>query len=97
MPVKNLSFPKTRRLTASSQFELVRKDGRTQRGKLLMLGVLAEARVDGLRAGFVTSGRIGGAALRNRVRRRLRTDRARPESAQRACSVTVGSPPATTD
>jgi ribonuclease P protein component len=72
MPAKNLSFPKTRRLTASSQFELVRKDGRTQRGKLLMLGVLAEAGVEGLRAGFVTSGRIGGAVLRNRVRRRLR-------------------------
>jgi ribonuclease P protein component len=72
MPAKNLSFPKTRRLTATSQFELVRKAGRTQRGKLLMLGVLASKTNDGLRAGFVTSRKIGGAVLRNRVRRRLR-------------------------
>ena len=72
MPARSLSFPKQQRLTRSSQFDLVRKEGRTQRGKLLMLGVLASNANDGLRAGFVTSGRIGGAVLRNRVRRRLR-------------------------
>ncbi len=37
-----------------------------------MLGVLTETRVDGLRAGFVTSRKIGGAVIRNHVRRRLR-------------------------
>jgi len=37
-----------------------------------MLAALAGAEVDGLRAGFVTSRKIGGAATRNRLRRRLR-------------------------
>jgi ribonuclease P protein component len=72
MAAKTFSFPKNRRLTASSQFELVRKAGRTQRGKLMILGVLTDKTDHGLRAGFVTSARIGGAVMRNRVRRRLR-------------------------
>ena len=69
---KKLSFPKTRRLTSGAEFERVRKSGRTQKNKFLIVTVLA---VDGgvsFRAGFVTSRRIGGAVLRNRVRRRLR-------------------------
>ena len=37
-----------------------------------MLGVLAGKQTGGFRAGFVTSRKIGGAVLRNRVRRRLR-------------------------
>ncbi len=37
-----------------------------------MLSVLVSNANDGLRAGFVTSRKIGGAVLRNRVRRRLR-------------------------
>ena len=73
MPERNFAFPKSRRLTRGSQFELIRTRGRTQRGKLLILGVLARnTDDDGLRAGFVTSRRIGGAVTRNRVRRRLR-------------------------
>ena len=72
MPARPLSFPKNRRLTASSEFELVRKEGCTQRGKLLVLGVLASSANAGFRAGFVTSRKTGGAVLRNRVRRRLR-------------------------
>jgi ribonuclease P protein component len=37
-----------------------------------MLAALAGKEVDSLRAGFVTSRKIGGAVVRNRVRRRLR-------------------------
>jgi ribonuclease P protein component len=44
----------------------------TQRGKLVMLSVMPMDDRDPWRAGFVTSGRIGGAVVRNRVRRRLR-------------------------
>ena len=37
-----------------------------------MLGVLAREEETSFRVGFVTSKRIGGAVVRNRVRRRLR-------------------------
>jgi ribonuclease P protein component len=64
-----LSFPKSRRLTRSSEFERMKKEGRSQRGSSLILSVLPAQE---LRAGFVTSKRIGSAVVRNRVRRRLR-------------------------
>jgi ribonuclease P protein component len=71
-PARSLSFPKSRRLTEAWQFERVRKEGHAQHGHLLMLAALAGKEVDSLRAGFVTSRKIGGAVVRNRVRRRLR-------------------------
>ena len=73
MPARrSLSFPKVRRLTRASEFERVKHSGCAQRGKLLMLGVLAVENGGRVRAGFVTSRKIGGAVVRNRVRRRLR-------------------------
>ena len=65
-------FPAAWRLKLSREFKRVRDEGRTVRGGLLMFGVLA---VDGekkFRVGLVTSRRLGGATVRNRVRRRLR-------------------------
>ena len=70
--MSSLSFPKTRRLTHRSEYEHVKRDGITQRGKLLMLNVMPSGNSALWRAGFVTSGRVGGAVVRNRVRRRLR-------------------------
>jgi len=67
-----LSFPKSRRLTRSSEFERMKKEGRSQRGPSLILSVLPVQDRHSLRAGFVTSKRIGSAVVRNRVRRRLR-------------------------
>lgn len=67
-----LLFPKTRRLTLTAQFARVRTEGQNVRGRLLILGFLRTERTERFRAGFVTSKRIGGAVLRNRVRRRLR-------------------------
>jgi len=73
MPARrSLSFSKARRLTRESEFERVKQNGCAQRGKLLMLGVLAVENAGWFRAGFVTSRKIGGAVARNRVRRRLR-------------------------
>jgi ribonuclease P protein component len=73
MPARqSLSFPKTRRLTRALEFERVRREGRAHHGGLLILGVLAAKEVHGFRAGFVTTRRLGGAVVRNRVRRRLR-------------------------
>ncbi len=42
------------------------------RGGLLMLGLLDVEGVTGFQVGLVTSRRVGGAVVRNRVRRRLR-------------------------
>ena len=70
--VSLFAFPKTRRLTHRSEYERVRRDGITQRGKLLMLNVMPVENSNAWRAGFVTSSRLGGAVVRNRVRRRLR-------------------------
>ncbi|MBA2431387.1 MAG: ribonuclease P protein component [Chthoniobacterales bacterium] len=66
-----LSFPKARRLTRPAEFLQVKTDGHAHRGALLILGVLPQEE-SGFRAGFVTSKRVGGAVVRNRVRRRLR-------------------------
>src|SRR5690348_1596814 len=70
--VSSFSFPKARRLTHRSEYERVKRNGITQRGKLLMLNAMPMNNSEGWRAGFVTSGRVGGAVIRNRVRRRLR-------------------------
>ena len=68
----SFSFSKDRRLTHRSQYERVKQDGVTHRGKYLMFSVLQLENCGPWRAGFVTSRRIGGAVVRNRVRRRLR-------------------------
>ena len=70
--VSSFSFPKTRRLTHHSEYERVKRNGITQRGKLLMLNAMPMENSGSWRAGFVTSARLGGAVVRNRVRRRLR-------------------------
>ncbi|MGH8163047.1 MAG: ribonuclease P protein component [Rhodanobacteraceae bacterium] len=67
-----LRFPASRRLKRSREFARVRTEGRTIRGGLLLLGVLELAEESAFRVGFVTSKRVGGAVVRNRVRRRLR-------------------------
>ena len=68
----SFSFPKARRLTHRSEYERVKQKGLTQRGRLMMLNAMPVESSGPWRAGFVTSGRLGGAVARNRVRRRLR-------------------------
>ena len=70
MAAKRFGFPKSRRLTQPADFERVKKDGRAERGRFLVLSVLSNTQQ--FRAGFVTSRAVGGAVARNRVRRRLR-------------------------
>ena len=71
-PASSFSFPKGRRLTHRSEYERVKRYGITQRGRLLILNAMPVQNSGPFRAGFVTSGRVGGAVVRNRVRRRLR-------------------------
>src|ERR1700730_765124 len=68
----SFSFPRTRRLTQASEYERVKRDGFTRRGKLLITNVVSVENSGPCRVGFVTSRRVGGAVVRNRVRRRLR-------------------------
>jgi ribonuclease P protein component len=70
--VSSFAFPKTHRLTHRVEYQRVKRNGITQRGKLLMLNAMPLENAGASRAGFVTSGRLGGAVVRNRVRRRLR-------------------------
>ena len=50
----------------------MRNEGAAQHGKMMLLGVLKGADEKPARIGFVTSKKVGGAVVRNRVRRRLR-------------------------
>jgi len=72
MSTKELSFPKTRRLTLSSEFARVKGQGTSHRGRLLVVGAMKDKDEQCFRAGFVTPKHIGGAVERNRVRRQLR-------------------------
>jgi ribonuclease P protein component len=67
-----VSFPKTKRLTLPAEFARVKGQGTTERGRYLVLGALKLKEENAFRAGFVTPKHIGGAVVRNRVRRRLR-------------------------
>jgi ribonuclease P protein component len=67
-----LTFGKARRLIRPADFLRVKTEGATQRGSLVILATLETGDPAPFRAGFVTSKRIGGAVVRNRVRRRLR-------------------------
>jgi len=83
---RSLAFSKARRLTNPAEFARVKAEGETQRGTLILVGVLEQVNEAALpfRAGFVTSKRIGGAVVRNRVRRRLRDLVRRHQHALRA-------------
>ena len=72
MPIGQLTFSKTKRLTSKADFTRIREQGRVFRGSLLAIGVIDDATTIGFRAGFITSRRLGNAVQRNRVRRRLR-------------------------
>src|SRR5437867_2758679 len=72
MPAKLFTFPRDRRLTKPSEFEHAKKNGRVQRGRLLLLSVVSSNDAGPFRAGVITSRTLGSAVVRNRVRRRLR-------------------------
>ena len=71
-----LRFPKAARLRRSSEFQHLKRHGVSVHGKLMVVSVApipspAEPG-ESARIGFITSRRVGGAVVRNRVRRRLR-------------------------
>ena len=78
-----LRFPKAARLTLAGEFRRVREQGKSWPGRFIVLGVLRNAAPGDVssRTGFVTSRRVGGAVVRNQIRRRLReaVRRSRPQ------------------
>ena len=68
-----LSFPKTRRLTRTAEFAQVRREGKVLRGDLFTLATAtAPVPAEQMRIGIIASRKVGGAVIRNRVRRRIR-------------------------
>jgi ribonuclease P protein component len=66
-----LGLPRDLRLRRRTDFDAVYRGGRIFNDPLLVLRTLPN-NLDHNRYGFVTSKRLGGAVVRNRVRRRLR-------------------------
>lgn len=66
-----MGLPKQIRLRHRKDFDAIFRGGRTWSNDLLVLRTLPN-NLDHNRYGFVTSKRLGGAVVRNRVRRRLR-------------------------
>ncbi|HEY3900074.1 MAG TPA: ribonuclease P protein component [Chthoniobacter sp.] len=67
-----LRFPKSAHLTRASEFQRMRREGQSFHGKFIVLSVLKNLPSAEVRVGLITSRRVGGAVVRNRVRRRLR-------------------------
>lgn len=72
MPPVRLRFPKSARLSRAGEFARLRREGTSFHGRLMVLSVMKAEPGSETRVGFVTSRRVGGAVVRNRVRRRLR-------------------------
>ena len=81
MPTTRLRFPKSAHLCRASEFAKLKREGQSFHGKLIVLSVLKSGEDAAARIGLITSRRVGGAVVRNLVRRRLReiVRAARPE------------------
>ena len=67
-----MSLPKERRLRKSADFAAVRRCGKARSDGRLVAVVRRRADSGGTRFGFSVSKRIGGAVIRNKMRRRLK-------------------------
>ena len=72
MPPLRIRFPKSARLSRASEIARLKREGISFHGKLVVLSVLKVEPESEIRIGLITSRRVGGAVVRNRVRRRLR-------------------------
>jgi len=70
--MKMQSLGREKRLGRPAEFAEVQRNGISNRGSLLIVGSKVAPQEEGFRVGFVTSKRVGGAVVRNRIRRRLR-------------------------
>ena len=66
------TFPKSARLRDGRDFARVREGGKVAQGRLLRVALFCPSSEGEPKAGVITSKRVGGAVVRNKVRRRLR-------------------------
>jgi ribonuclease P protein component len=71
-PGKRSKFPRGVRLLRHADFERVYKQGRRHFAAHLTVFYLARQKAEGVRVGFTVSKVLGGAVVRNRMKRRLR-------------------------
>lgn len=68
-----MKLPRSMRITRRADFQKVRTSGSSLQGRFLVLGYLPDESLgEPFRLGIITTKRLGGAVVRNRVRRRLR-------------------------
>jgi ribonuclease P protein component len=67
-----LRLPRAARLHQTAEFRRVRTEGRSWPGRYFTLAVLEGAERGPSRIGLITTRQVGGAVVRNRIRRRLR-------------------------
>lgn len=68
-----MKLPRSRRITRRADFQRVRKEGESIRGKFLVLGYLADPELDEpFKLGLITTRKMGGAVIRNHFRRKMR-------------------------
>ncbi|MES2570526.1 MAG: ribonuclease P protein component [Verrucomicrobiota bacterium] len=83
--IPRLRFPRSVRLRRTGEFQQLKREGISFHGKFMVLSILKNRPVKETQIGLITSRRVGGAVIRNRVRRRLREmvrlDRSRLEKA----------------
>ncbi len=67
-----MGLPAARRLKRHGEFDRVKSGGTGQKGRFLVLNVLATGSTSPSRCGIITGRKIGNAVHRNQVRRRIR-------------------------
>lgn len=68
-----MKLPRSRRITRRADFQRVRRNGQSIRGKFLVLGVLPDPGLnEPFKLGLITTRKMGGAVARNRFRRKMR-------------------------
>jgi len=71
-PIQREKFPRSARLLRHADFEQVYKRGKRHFSALMTVFFLAREHDGGMRVGFTVGKVLGGAVLRNRMKRRLR-------------------------
>ena len=71
-PGKRSKFPRSVRLLRHADFEQVYKQGRRHFAAHMTVFYLPRQRAEGVRVGFTVGKVLGGAVVRNRMKRRLR-------------------------
>jgi ribonuclease P protein component len=67
-----MRLPSSLHLKQAKDFAALRAQGRSHAGRYCVLSVLAVPQLSEFRFGLITSRKVGGAVVRNRLRRQLR-------------------------